>query len=170
MEDDYSGHVKVEVLFEVRKGKRMGFLEGRSGLSIKLLLGKPQIVGCQTKYPVELPASGIYDPNRDGKMSEDAATGFMVRRALGEHTQVQLRFLGSEECGLMFNTRPTHRVTLVGKCYIDEGLERQLARNLRWRMRTANAIIAAIQRSARRGGNDTVGSRGASCHGSYFSH
>ena len=40
---------------------------------------------------------------------------------------MQLRFLGSEECGLAFITRPTHRVALVEKCYIDEGLERRLA-------------------------------------------
>jgi hypothetical protein len=80
--DDYSGHVKVEILFDVRNEKRLGFLEGRWAISIKLLLGKPEIIGSSLEYPVELPAFGIYDPNHDGKMSEDAATGFILRRAL----------------------------------------------------------------------------------------
>ena len=44
-----------------------------------------------------------------------------------EHTQAPPRFLGSEECGLVFNTSPTHRVALVEKCYIGEGFERRLA-------------------------------------------
>jgi hypothetical protein len=80
--DDYSGHVKVEILFDVRKEKRLAFLEGRCAMSVKLLLGKPEIIGPSLEYPVELPAFGIYDPDSDGKMSEDAATGFMLRRAL----------------------------------------------------------------------------------------
>jgi hypothetical protein len=82
VQDDYSGHVKVEVLFDVRNEKRLGFLEGRFAMSIKLFLGKPEILGPRLEYPVELPAFGIYDRISDGKMSEDAATGFMLRRAL----------------------------------------------------------------------------------------
>jgi hypothetical protein len=39
VEDDYSGHVKVEILFDQRNEKRLGFLEGRCAMSIKLLLG-----------------------------------------------------------------------------------------------------------------------------------
>jgi hypothetical protein len=66
--DDYSGHVKVEILFDLRSEKRLGFLEGRCAVSIKLLLGKPKIIGWSLEYPVELPAFGIYDPNHDGKM------------------------------------------------------------------------------------------------------
>ena len=81
VQGDYSGHVKVKILFDVRNEKRLGFLEGRCAMSIKLLLGKPQIIGSRLEYPVELPAFGIYDPNRDGKMSEDAAIGFMLRSA-----------------------------------------------------------------------------------------
>ena len=80
--DDYSGHVKVAVLFDLRNDKRQEFLGGRWVVSIKLLLGKPEVIGPRLEYPVELPAFGIYDPSRDGKMSEDAATGFMLRRAL----------------------------------------------------------------------------------------
>ena len=72
----------MEILFDVRKEKRLGFLESRCAMSIKLLPGKPQIVGSRLEYPVELSTLGIYDPNRDGKMPEDAATGFSVRRAL----------------------------------------------------------------------------------------
>jgi hypothetical protein len=34
----------------------------------------------------------------------------------------------SEECDLVFNTRPTHRVALVEKCYIERVLERRLAK------------------------------------------
>jgi hypothetical protein len=83
VQDDYSGHVKVEVLFDLRNEKRLGFLEGHCAMSIKLLLGKPKMIGSGLEYPVELPAFGIYDPDRDGKMSEDAVTGFMLRRALG---------------------------------------------------------------------------------------
>jgi hypothetical protein len=82
VQDDYSGHVKVEILFDLRNEKRLGFLEGRCAMSIKLLLGKPEIIGPSLEYPVELPAFGFYDPNFDGKMSEDAATGLMLRRAL----------------------------------------------------------------------------------------
>ena len=82
VQDDYSGQVKVEILFDMRNEKRLGFLEGLCAMSIKLLLGKPEIIGPSLEYPVELPAFGIYDPNHDGKMSEDAATGFMLRRAL----------------------------------------------------------------------------------------
>jgi hypothetical protein len=82
VQDDYSGHVKVEILFDVRNEKRLGFLEGLCAMSIKLLLGKPEIIGPSLEYPVELPAFGIYDPDSDGKMSEDAVTGFMLRRAL----------------------------------------------------------------------------------------
>jgi len=82
VQDDYSGHVKVEILFDVRNGKWLGFLEGCCAMSIKLLLGKPEIIGSRLEYPVEMPAFGIYDPDRDGKMSEDAATGLMLRRAL----------------------------------------------------------------------------------------
>ena len=82
VQDDYSGHVKVEILFDLRNEKRLGFLEGRCAMSIKLLLGKPKIIGPSLEFPVELPAFGIYDPDHDGKMSEDTATGFMLRRAL----------------------------------------------------------------------------------------
>ncbi|MGA3327168.1 MAG: hypothetical protein ABSF45_22110 [Terriglobia bacterium] len=82
VQNDYSGHVKIEVLFDVRNEKRLVFLEGRCAMSIKLLLGKPKIIGPSLIYPVELPAFWIYDADHDGKMSEDAATGFMLRRAL----------------------------------------------------------------------------------------
>lgn len=82
VQDDYSGLVKVEILFEMRNEKRLAFLEGRCALSIKLLLGKPEIIGPSLVYPVEWPAFGFYDPHHDGKMSEDAVTGFMLRRAL----------------------------------------------------------------------------------------
>ena len=82
VQEDYSGYVKVEILFDVRNEKRLGFLEGCFAMSIKLLLGKPEIIGPSLEYPVELPAFGIYDPSSDGKMSEDAATGLMLRRAL----------------------------------------------------------------------------------------
>jgi hypothetical protein len=82
VQDDYSGHVKVEILFDLRNEKRLGFLEGLCAMSIKLLLGKPEIIGSSLEYPVESPAFGIYDPDSDGEMSKDAATGLMVRRAL----------------------------------------------------------------------------------------
>ena len=82
VQDDYSGHVKVEILFDVRNEKRLGFLEGRCAMSIKLLLGKPEIIGQRLEYPVELPSFWIYDAERDGEMSQDAAIGFLLRRAL----------------------------------------------------------------------------------------
>jgi len=82
VQDDYSGYVKVEILFDVRNEKRLRFLEGRCAMSIKLLLGKPEIIGWSLEYPVELPAFGVYDPDRDGEMSEDAVTGFVLRRGL----------------------------------------------------------------------------------------
>jgi hypothetical protein len=82
VQDDYSGQVKVEILFDMRNERRLGFLEGRCVMSIKLLLGKPEIIGSSLEYPVEMPAFGIYDPDREGKMSEDAVTGLMLRRAL----------------------------------------------------------------------------------------
>ena len=70
VQNDYSGNVKIEVLFDVRNEKRLRFLEGRWAMSIKLLLGKPEIIGPSLEYPVELPAFGFYDPNFDGKMAE----------------------------------------------------------------------------------------------------
>ena len=82
VQDDYSGYVKVEILFDLRNENRLRFLEGLCAMSIKLLLGKPEIIGPSLEYPVELPAFGIYDPNYDGKMSEDAVRGLMLRRAL----------------------------------------------------------------------------------------
>jgi len=82
VQDDYSGLVKVEILFDLRNDKRLGFLEGFCAMSIRLLLGKPEIIGPSLEYPVELPAFGIYDPDGDGMMSEDAVTGLMLRRAL----------------------------------------------------------------------------------------
>lgn len=82
VQEDYSGHVKVEILFDLRNEKRLRFLEGRCAMSIKLLLGIPEVIGSRQEYPVELPAFGIYDPDHDRKMSEDAVIGFMVRRAM----------------------------------------------------------------------------------------
>ena len=83
VQDDYSGHVKVEMLFDISEGKGGQSSEGHRAMSIRLLLGKSEIIGSKPEYPVELPAFGIYNPERDGTMSEDAAIGFMLRSALG---------------------------------------------------------------------------------------
>lgn len=80
--ENYGGHAKVEILVNISKETFLQFPEGHRVMSIRLLLGKPEVVGAGFEYPVELPAFGIYNPNRDGEMSEDAATGFMLRTAL----------------------------------------------------------------------------------------
>jgi hypothetical protein len=79
----YDGHAKVEIPVILSNDKTSLVLpEGARTMSVRLLLGMPEIIGAEMEYPVELPAFGTYNPERDGEMSEDAATGFMLRSAL----------------------------------------------------------------------------------------
>lgn len=80
--DQYGGQAKVDIIFDASNEKVRRLPEGHRATSIRLLLGKPEVIGAERVYPVELPAFGIYNPDRDGNLSEDAATGFMLRSAL----------------------------------------------------------------------------------------
>ena len=80
----YHGHAKVEIIVNLSKEKTtLPVSEGARDMAIRLLLGEPKVIGDELLYPVELPMFGTYHAVSDGEMSEDAATGLMLRRALG---------------------------------------------------------------------------------------
>jgi hypothetical protein len=49
---------------------------------MRSLFGKPEVIGKETMHPLEMLAFGVYNPDRDGNMSEKVATGSMLRSAL----------------------------------------------------------------------------------------
>jgi hypothetical protein len=81
--DDYDGQVKVEITFDAFKHTLEKNLSSNSRvMTIRFLMGEPKIIGRKLMYPVEMPGFAIYNPDRDGAMSDDEATGFLLRNAL----------------------------------------------------------------------------------------